>query len=116
MTTTSDAVAYVEHFPELSFWYPALSFDVLVNMPRWAIKMYVDKLPSLVAQREILDIQASVFPHAKPEAQRMLMDRLERAAEKHNDAAVTKKIAKSPVLMERQLGAMGIGVKFVDKK
>ncbi len=108
-------VPYVEYYPELSFWYPALSFDALANMPRWAIKLYVDKLPSLVAQREILDIQASAFPHARPDAQRALLDKLQRTAGEYREDSV-KKLPKSPVLMERQLAAMGVAVRFVDKK
>ena len=50
--------------PALSFWY-GLGWDELLHMPNWALRMYVEELPALQAQQELLNFRANSFPHLK---------------------------------------------------
>lgn len=53
-----------EVWPSLSFYYH-LSFSELIQMPRWARRIYAEALGGLLAETELMFARASAYPHMK---------------------------------------------------
>ena len=97
--------AEIEGYPFLTYHY-GLSFEELVRMPRWAIRMYVRSLPGILAEQQLGAFQATIFPDLKPAVQRSMQRRLLRAVRGQGDGERLPR--------ERFDGAMaGIGIKVV---
>lgn len=103
---------YMEQFPALTYHY-GLTFSELVAMPRVIIELYIRKLPILQAEEQLERIEAATFPHAKPDAQKKVIRQLNRTVQRGRPKPKTAAVSKSPVVMQQQLAAVGIGVKFV---
>lgn len=105
---------YMEQFPALTYHY-GLAFSELVSMPRVILELYIKRLPVLMAEEQMASIEASTFPHAKANAQKKVMRDLERTISRGRpDTKAAPGVSKSPVVMQQQLAAVGIGVTFVD--
>lgn len=68
--------AEIRLWPRLSFYYPSLSFFDLAFMPRWAVQLYLDALPTLLAEQQIRGIQIAAFPHLDPKDGDAMLRRL----------------------------------------
>lgn len=47
-------------------------------MPRWALELYISKLPGLIAEQQMAMATAAAYPHMKKSNQQGLMRRLRR--------------------------------------
>jgi hypothetical protein len=67
--------AELRAWPLLSFWYH-LSFKELTSMPRWAVRLYLDELPKLRAEYELMLIEASGMAYMEEKDQKAVMKQL----------------------------------------
>ena len=71
----NDFLRQLEIFPALSFWY-GLSFHELCRMPNWALIMYAEQLPYLLATMELIWMRAAAFPYMKKGAQQQTVSEI----------------------------------------
>lgn len=71
-------------FPALSFYY-GLSFTELANMPRWAIRVYVNALDRLLAESESTLARAAAYPNLKKSGQQDYIQGLRRRQRQRSD-------------------------------
>lgn len=107
----------MEQFPALTYHY-GLSLEELVSMPRVFIELYIRKLPGLMAEEQLLRIEAATHPHAKQDAQKRTIRDHERIIKRSEPYRSQERTApatdQSPIVAQRQLGAIGIGMRIVD--
>lgn len=81
MQPTTSVEARVRIFPQLSYHY-GLSFEELTRMPRWAVELYVEELPRLLAEEQQAAIQAAAFPNYDKQDQKRISRSLTRVIRK----------------------------------
>lgn len=94
-------------FPTLTFWY-GLSFNELMAMPNWALRLYAESLGDLIAEYQGLLLTAAAFPWMKPAAQKALQKRLAAQQPARQRRPVTTQTG-----YRRRL--LGMGFAFKDK-
>lgn len=110
MTATgSENPARFRRWARLSFYYPALSPDVLAVLPNAVINTYESELPALLAEQQSRALDVISFPHMKPAEQRSITRRLQRQLRSSEPA---ERIESKSDLKQRA-SASGIGVKIV---
>lgn len=62
-------------FPALTFHY-GMGFAELCDLPNIVLRMYVDALPGLLAQRELTSLRASMFPHLEQSDRRDILNEI----------------------------------------
>ena len=67
-------------FPALSFWY-GLSFWEMVSMPNLVLKAYVEALPRLQAEMQLLMLGPAMAPHMTKGGRSSFVSRLRRQQE-----------------------------------
>jgi hypothetical protein len=67
--------AEIRSWPTLSFYYH-LGFNELARMPRWAIRLYLDELPKLRAQHELMLIEATGMAYMDAADQKTVIQQL----------------------------------------
>ena len=72
-------------FPRLTRYY-GLSYEELMRMPRAAVRIYLDAYRELVAEDQLLAIQAATFPYVDEDTRRDIMRSLMRRAAPTNMA------------------------------
>ena len=97
----------LEVLADMSFWYH-LSFTELVTMPRWALNIYVEALPRLVASLQGMMITAGAFPYLTRGGQSSVLAEL-RSADARK--AVTPRTREEH---EALLVTAGIGLAWED--
>lgn len=65
-------------WPDLT-WHYGLGFTELCHMPRWAVELYAEELPRLVASQQMRNIESSSFADLDESARDGIMRRLERS-------------------------------------
>lgn len=94
-------------WPHLSRFY-GLSMNDLLGMPRKVVQIYLEAMPEIQAQEQLLAIQASDAPHMEQAARESLHRRLSRMAEASIPDEPVRDPRKADVV--RDLAAMGIKV------
>lgn len=68
----------ISHWPDLQFHF-GLSYTELRAMPNGIRRIYEEALPRLLADTQARGIDVVSFPHMKPDGQRKILRRIERA-------------------------------------
>ena len=68
----------IEQFPTLTFWY-GLSYDELMEMPNWVLRLYAEALPGLLAEYQAIHLTAASYPYMTKEGQRGVQRRLRQS-------------------------------------
>lgn len=89
MQPTTSVEARVRIFPQLSYHY-GLSFEELARMPRWAVELYIDELPRLLAEEQQAAIQAASFPNYDKQDQKRVSRALARTIRRGRAEAAPK--------------------------
>ena|SRR6185503_6281968 len=103
----------LKHFPDLSFHY-GLGFFELSEMPNLFIQLYVDAIPRLMAEQELLMMEASAYPHLKERQANNLHREILKIA-RANEPEPVKKISDDGDIAAAQLANVGIGMVFYDE-
>jgi hypothetical protein len=89
MQPTTSVEARVRIFPQLSYHY-GLGFEELTRMPRWAVELYIDELPRLLAEEQQAAIQAAAFPNYDKQDQKRISRNLTRTIRRGRAQAAPK--------------------------
>lgn len=98
--------ARAAYFPDFAFWYH-MGFAECVALPPWAVKVYADALPRLIAELKMLHSQAAQYPWLDDKSKQDMVRDMNFTL--HN-SGVTKKPEVAQEDMYSQLEAIGIGV------
>lgn len=99
----------VRHFPRLSRFY-GLGFRELCGMHRWAISLYLDALPGLAAEEQLLALQAADYPYVSNEDRKRTHRELVRIAREDRIAPAKAKPQAAP-LDVGALASLGFAVR-----
>src|SRR4051794_38262228 len=109
--TSAKLLAEVEQvWPELTYHY-GLTFDDLSRMPRWARLIYAKALRRILAEAQLVAVEAASFPYMDKTAQRRMIRQLNMRTGRTAAAAATK--PKSLKDVQDAATALGFGV-YVD--
>lgn len=91
MGTTNSLVGNtsISVWPRLSYHY-GFSFVELAAMPRWALMLYLDELPALLAEQQLAAIEAAAYPHMEKRSQSSTTKRLAKMMNGGRREAATK--------------------------
>jgi hypothetical protein len=93
-----------ERFPDLSYHY-GLSFREIINMPRWALELYLEAMTRLIAEDSLHAVEVVSFPHMGERDRRRVERALKRLAGSPTSAPVAKDKYDSTLA--------GVGIKVV---
>ena len=98
----------VSHWPHLTYHY-GISPVELARLPRWLVRLYVETLPELLAQRQLHALESAAFPHLTDRAREKTLDYWqERAYSSEGDAP-----RQQAPLVEQAAALAGMGIGFV---
>lgn len=100
-------------YPVLSFWY-GLSYAELAEMPRWLKTIYYSELPSLLAQRQLMNIEAAAVPHMEQGPRERLLADLARTIEAGMPETKAPAVELTQAAYQMKMANAGIPVQFVD--
>jgi len=114
------AAEYRAAFPTISFWY-GIGPAELARTPNNVIRMYLDALPSLIAQYQHTMVEVALAPHMKKEGFRSTVRRMAASANRLWKAIPlpTQKKKEKPKLtageFKSQMAAFGFGVTVIPR-
>ena len=96
----------VSHWPHLTYHY-GISPVELARLPRWLVRLYVETLPELLAQRQLHALESAAFPHLTDKAREKTLDYWQ-------ERAYRSETQRQPApLVERAAALAGMGIGFV---
>lgn len=114
------AAEYRAAFPTISFWYGVGPAE-LANTPNNVIRMYLDALPSLMAQYQHTMVEVALAPHMKKEGFRSTVRKMASSANRLWKAIPLpeRKEKEKPKLtaaeFKNQMAAFGFGVTVIPR-
>jgi hypothetical protein len=85
-------------------------------MPHWAIALYIEALPALLAEQQLSAIEAASFAHIKKGVRQRIARRLERIARKFDKRPEAKTGPRTVEELQQVMGPMGFNVVVEDGK
>jgi hypothetical protein len=101
----------VKLFPELSFHY-GLSLTELVVMPHIFLKLYIDRLPGLLAAEQLNRIEAACAPNMEQRDRDHRIEDLVDMANAHQPEPEHPEMSAD--MMQTRMAMLGIAVRFAD--
>lgn len=102
----------IERFPTLTFWY-GIGYNELMEMPNWALRLYAEALPGLLAEYQALHLTASAYPYMTKEGQRGVQRRLRQNIRERGEDR-RRKLTRTA--LRARMKSLGFGWEDVSKK
>lgn len=104
------------NYPALTYHY-GLDYLAILRMPVWLRDIYIEELPGLIAQRQLLAIEAAATPHMEKNDAEKTVRHLQRIIEEGHtlEQETTKQATLSEEMYQQHMASAGIPITFVRK-